>query len=85
MITQPTHDEIGRYKVQCWPKARRIGPSRALQTVIVRKGRLTKLGWTASKHGAAPARVNKGQGAASRPAISTPHRGTCSHYFPRSR
>jgi hypothetical protein len=48
MITQPPHDEVGRYEVQCWPKAGRIGRSRVLQTVIVRKGRLTKPGQDSS-------------------------------------
>ncbi len=50
LITQPPHDEVGRYEVQCSVGQKRDeSAARVLQTVIVvRQGRSTKLGWTAS-------------------------------------
>lgn len=69
MITQPPHDEVGRYEVQCSVGQKRDESAGPCTPDCDRRpaGAIDEAGVDGVKHGAAPARVNKGQGAAGRP------------------
>ena len=71
MITQPPHDEVGRYQVQCSLSQKRdesAGPCTP-DSDRHQAGATDEAAVDGVKHGAPPARVNKGKGPAGRPAF----------------
>ena len=61
MITQPPHDEVGRYEVQCSVGQKRDESAGPCTPDCDRRpaGAIDEAGVDGVKHGAAPARVNK--------------------------